>query len=197
MMDVLTWPQHSYTVTLARWVLAAVFLAAAVSKLGDQQRFVQVVLAYNVLPKRLARLFATLVPWIEAVISVLLVVGLATRAAAIVCGLLLASFIVAIGINLARGRTELDCGCFGPTHRQKISGGLVVRNIALVLLSVQVALFADGYFALDGLIFSTQHTGEASPPIVGLFFITLICVGLLVFYLVGRQITALHTRRHL
>src|SRR5262249_4609965 len=47
---------------------------------------------------------------------------------------LLAIFTGAIMLNLARGRREIDCGCFGPMMRQRLSGWLVVRNIALAMM---------------------------------------------------------------
>jgi hypothetical protein len=43
-------------------------------------------------------------------------------------------FTAAIALNLARGRRDLDCGCFGPLLRQPLSGWLVVRNGLLALL---------------------------------------------------------------
>lgn len=195
-MEILVWLQHPYTVTLARWLLAGVFLAAAAGKLADRRRFVQVVLAYKVLPQRLARLYAAVVPWIEAIVGLLLLLGLATNVAAVIGGVLLLSFIVAVGLNVARGRTELDCGCFGPGHRQKIGGRLIIRNIALVLLSLQVALFADGYVALDGLLFHEGRRFEPAPSVEGLLLSTLAVGGILLFYLLGKQIITPDNKYH-
>lgn len=41
---------------------------------------------------------------------------------------LLAVFALAMGINLARGRWEIDCGCFQSGRRQSLSAGLIMRN---------------------------------------------------------------------
>jgi uncharacterized membrane protein YphA (DoxX/SURF4 family) len=93
-----------------------IFLASAISKLTARRRFIQVVLAYEVLPDRLAHLFAFLTPWVEGTVGLMLALGLITKVVAVLSGLLLISFTVAIGINLARGRTDLECGCFGTRH---------------------------------------------------------------------------------
>jgi uncharacterized membrane protein YphA (DoxX/SURF4 family) len=137
-------------VTLARWTLAAVFLTAAMSKLPDQRRFTFVVLAYRVLPRHLAQLYATALPWTEAVVGMMLLLGVGTRIGAALSGVLLLSFTTAMALNVARGRTNMDCGCLGVRHRQKIGSKVLVRNIVLLLLCVEVVLFAGTYLALDG-----------------------------------------------
>jgi hypothetical protein len=48
------------------------------------------------------------------------------------CGLLLL-YGLAIGINLLRGRSEIDCGCLGPAGRQSLSSWLLARNSLLAL----------------------------------------------------------------
>jgi hypothetical protein len=58
---------------------------------------------------------------------------------ALVAALLLLVYALAIAINLARGRRDLDCGCAGPGNRRPVRGMLVARNLlyaamALVLL---------------------------------------------------------------
>lgn len=60
--------------------------------------------------------------------------------AAVALVLLLGLFSGAIAINLIRGRTDIDCGCFGPVLRQKLSGWLLLRNLALIVLAAAVAL---------------------------------------------------------
>ena len=43
-------------------------------------------------------------------------------------------------MNLARGRREIDCGCFGPALRQPLSLALVLRNAGLIALALVCAL---------------------------------------------------------
>ncbi len=56
----------------------------------------------------------------------------ATRAPAAGLGIaLLLAYAGAIGVNLRRGRTELDCGCGGADERRPIAAWMVVRNLVL------------------------------------------------------------------
>jgi hypothetical protein len=46
----------------------------------------------------------------------------------------------AIAVNLARGRRDIDCGCAGPGARRPISGWLVARNVALMVIALAAAV---------------------------------------------------------
>jgi hypothetical protein len=48
-------------------------------------------------------------------------------------------FAAAMAINLARGRTHIDCGCFDATQRQPLRWLLVARNIVLAVLLIAAA----------------------------------------------------------
>jgi hypothetical protein len=47
---------------------------------------------------------------------------------------------VAIGVNLARGRTSIDCGCLGVGRRAPISRWMVGRNVVLAAVVLLAAL---------------------------------------------------------
>lgn len=155
--------QHPYATTAARWILGLVFLIAAVRKLPNQRHFIFVVLAYRVLPRRVAYVYASLLPWIEAVVGVMLLLGAATQVGAALGGLLLLSFTAALALNVARGRTGLDCGCFGTGRKQGIGGKVLARNGVLLLLSVQVLAFATPYLAVDGLLAASVQSNWGMP----------------------------------
>jgi hypothetical protein len=115
--------------------LAAVFAAAAVAKLRDLSIFAAVVQNFRMLPEFLARPFAYVLPPVELAVAVGLLVEASRGWAAAGAFALLAAFTVAIAVNLARGRREIDCGCFGTSHKQTLSGWLIGRNAALALLA--------------------------------------------------------------
>jgi hypothetical protein len=48
-------------------------------------------------------------------------------------------YCIAIAINLARGRTEIDCGC-GGTESKPLSGLLLIRNTLLAIAGLGVLL---------------------------------------------------------
>lgn len=152
--------------------LAIIFLTAAVPKLRHPKGFVLAVLEYRVLPSRLSWFYARLVPPLECLLALLLLTGTAVRFAAIILGMLLLSFIIAIGINLARGR-DLDCHCFSKTTKRPIGWKLLLQDAALLGAAIALATVPSGWgtpepwsvFRLFGLI----HAGSTL-PLVG-------CVG--------------------
>lgn len=97
---------------VARLALGGVLLAAGLLKVGDLTGSTQSVLAYEIFDYELSRLIGTFLPIIEIAVGLLLVVGLLTRAAAVVGGALMVVFIAGIISAWARG-LAIDCGCFG------------------------------------------------------------------------------------
>ena len=63
--------------------------------------------------------------------------------AASVCLILLAVFAAAMALNIARGRVNIDCGCFRSTLRQSLSWWLVLRN-AILAVGALVCMAAPG-----------------------------------------------------
>ena len=124
----------------AQIFVSLIFLAAALHKLRDPQRFVASLRDYRVLP-------ATGVPAAAAIVGITeaaIVVGvwlptLRAMAGAAAAGLLVV-YGAAIAINLARGRREIDCGCTWARDGQPISLALVLRNAVLVLPCAWLAI---------------------------------------------------------
>ena len=187
----MSWLQHPYAVTVARWIVAVLFIITATGKLRERRRFLQTVLSYQVLPARFAYPYAVVVPWLEGAVGILLLSGLLSKIAATISAVLLISFIIAIGINLVRGRSDLECGCFGARRHQKINITIILRNLIFLGLSIQVILFSSGYFALDGLIFKERTSRALQPPIEGLLQIAAIGVGAILLYLLVQQFITL------
>ncbi len=98
--------------TVARLGLAAVFLVSGMLKAIDPDATYVAVRAYDLLPKLGVALVAGALPWLEIVIGLLLLVGIATRAVAVASAVLLLAFMAGVTQAWARG-LSIDCGCFG------------------------------------------------------------------------------------
>ena len=146
----------------ARLVLAAVLLAAAVAKLRALEEFAGVVHNYRLLPELLTRPVAYALPYIEIVLALGLLLDPTRRLAAVASAALLAVFAIAMAINLWRGRVHIDCGCFAPALKQRLSWALVARNgvlIGLALLVVPLAPASRSLGALDLLTVGVASGG--------------------------------------
>jgi uncharacterized membrane protein YphA (DoxX/SURF4 family) len=96
---------------VARLVLGAVMLVAGAEKLAALDVFAASIDAYKLLPLPLINIAALLFVWVELTAGILLLIGAATRGAALISGVLLLVFIGAVGSAMARG-LNIDCGCF-------------------------------------------------------------------------------------
>jgi uncharacterized membrane protein YphA (DoxX/SURF4 family) len=135
----LSWFHPPYVLLLARLILGSIFAVAGMAKLRHPRVFVSTVVGYHILPIRWARRVALILPWLEVWLGCTLLLGIGLRAGAVSSGLLLSLFTGAVSINVIRGRKDLDCGCLGAQHRQKIGGGILVRNAGLILLALPLA----------------------------------------------------------
>ena len=131
----------AYLELAARWALALVLAAAGAAKLPDRRAVEKSVTRYGVLPVRVVRPVAQVLPWAELCLALALVVGVLARFAALLAGGMLAAFAVAIVWNLLRGR-RFECGC-GTTYDTEIGWGLVARDAALVVMAGLVVAAPD------------------------------------------------------
>jgi uncharacterized membrane protein YphA (DoxX/SURF4 family) len=119
--------------------LAVIFAWSGATKLSDVEMFEGAVANYRLIPRRMEKSFAWVVPLCECAGAAGLLFPLTRAFAARALVLLLCLFTGAITINLMRGRTNIDCGCFGPALRQDLSAPLLVRNAVLIVLAALVA----------------------------------------------------------
>ena len=124
-----------------RGALALLFVVAAVHKLRDRDAFRATLDAYALLPSALTAPLARAVPLVELVAALLLVAPRAAAVGASIAVLLLSVYALAMGVNLLRGRRDLDCGCMGPGAHSPIGPELLVRNLFLIVAAL-VAGFA-------------------------------------------------------
>jgi len=133
---------------VARLTIAAVFALAAYHAMRDWMVFGGIVEQYRVMPRWLAQPVAWILPPLEYVTAVCLVLPATGRAGALLALGLMTAFTLAILANLLRGRVLIDCGCGGASG-QKLSVGLIVRNLVL-MLGLVVAWAAPQRGLVDG-----------------------------------------------
>lgn len=121
---------------VCRWLVAGVFIAAAVPKIADPGAFAQAVDRFSILPDAAVNAAAILVSWLELVAAVALIAGPRYRpAGAAILFILLMAFTAAVGVNLVRG-LDVACGCFGSHDASPIGPWHILRNAALMGLTI-------------------------------------------------------------
>ena len=104
------------------------------------ETFTEVFAAYRVLPEGWDRRVAWLIPGLELAIAAALPWEMTRRSALTAAMGLLIAYAAGLGLNLARGRRELDCGCGTIGSRRSIAGWMVWRNLAVALIAAIAAL---------------------------------------------------------
>ena len=114
----------------ARLVLALLFVGAVRHKLADLLRFEGIVRDYRLAPGSGSFALARSLVALEVGLVFGLVAPWTAATASLVAALVLAGYALAIGVNLVRGRSEIECGCGGAGER--LRWRLVARNALLV-----------------------------------------------------------------
>lgn len=110
---------------------ALLFIVSGIGKLRHRARWTEMLSAYRLVPDTLLVPVAWGLPVLEIGVALGLATGFGLAVAATTGAVLMLVFAAAIGINLRRGRLELDCGCNPAARPQKISVRLMLRNMAL------------------------------------------------------------------
>lgn len=118
--------------------LAALFASSALHKWRIGARFEALLAGYGLIPRALLPAVARVLPVAEALLAMALVVPSWRMPAGAGAAVLLAAYLVAILVNLLRGRRDIDCGC-SPSPRP-LSAALALRNLLLVAAALIVAL---------------------------------------------------------
>lgn len=133
-------------------LVVLVLLRAIVHKLYDLAGFAAVVAEYRIIPTSGAMAAAVGLAGAEVAAVLLLITPTTHSIGALVAAALFGIYAVAIGVNLLRGRTQIDCGCGG--RGQGISLALVLRNGLLVAICTSVAIAGSpvGLTVGDGVV---------------------------------------------
>jgi uncharacterized membrane protein YphA (DoxX/SURF4 family) len=152
--------------TAARLVVGVVFVVAGATKVGDLAASGRAVNAYQLMPFGVAKVVGAALPFVEIAVGLLLIVGLATRAMAVITGGLLAVYIVGISSAWARG-LEIDCGCF--SKGGQLAAGQhpsytwdLVRDVLLLAAAGFVVVYPRTRFAVDGWLLGDNGYGDAA-----------------------------------
>ena len=139
---------------LFAWILrvavAAVFLAAAITKIVDPAAFVASIQTYRLIPDGAAAIFAVWLPWLELSAALAIFPRRQRSGASWLLLALTVVFLIALSQAWLRG-LDISCGCFGSTA--------TVRGAAYLGF-----LFRDGLLAAAIAFLLWQESLAAHPP---------------------------------
>ena len=157
--------RRSWAGLLVRLVLAAAWAWAALAKIGDPRRFVQVVRSYDATPEWLSKAIGYGLPTLELVLAILLLLGLITRYAAMASAVLALLFLVVLVQAAARG-LDIQCGCFGRGGGPSTTTSYtldILRALALLALSAYLIRWPLTRLSVDKSIVDSERVPELTP----------------------------------
>ena len=169
-------------VALVRLMLSLVFGVAGITKLIDQKGTREAVMNFGA-PKAAAASIAVVLPLLELTIAIGLLFSASAWLSAMAALLVLGIFVVAIGINLAQGKSH-ECHCFGQIYSRPLGWSTLVRNVLFAL--------AAGIVIWNGPAFQSPVASTISQAIAGLstWQLVILIVGVVAatgFFLQRRQ----------
>jgi hypothetical protein len=148
-------PLSAELVIASRLFGAGLFFLAIRGKLLNWTPFLGVLASYRLLPGGTEAAAAIAILAAEAVVATSLATGIGLPYGGILGIALLLGFAVAMAVAMARGERVIDCGCFQSALRQRLTPGLILRNLVLaglLLPTLATALPIGGASELvDGL----------------------------------------------
>jgi uncharacterized membrane protein YphA (DoxX/SURF4 family) len=159
-------PAHTWVGVPIRALIGIVFIYASWYKLAVPHDFAISIAMYDMVPLAVINVMAITLPAVELAAGVSLLLGLWTRASALVINAMLVVFIVAIGyIVYFRGMADFGCGCFSPAAEEagkELATGTLWRDFGYLMGGLYVMAFDDGTIGLDGILrrFGTRSANE-------------------------------------
>jgi uncharacterized membrane protein YphA (DoxX/SURF4 family) len=131
-----------------RIFLGAVFVLSSIDKISDPSAFASSILNYKIVGPDTAMLVSSILPYLELICGLCLIIGLYTRAGALLITSMLIVFTILIISALARG-LDISCGCFSQDpDAGKIGFKKISENLGMIILGVYLLIVQTTGFSI-------------------------------------------------
>ena len=154
----------------ASLILGLIFIASGVGKIFDPNDFLAMLLRTSLIPYDLSVLISVALPWVELLLGISLIMGIAVRFMSGVSFLLIIGFILQNAWLIKQGIVTEDCGCFGgladllESEKQIIFSSWTALYIDIGMLALSLLIL----FCYTGKLFATvpwHLTRHRSPQV--------------------------------
>jgi len=147
-----------YLALLLRLYIGSIFIYASMGKIMDPGVFAENIAVYRIMPYWGLNLTALILPWLELLCGFLLIIGLRTRATALILAGLLFMFTLFVIINIFRG-SDITCGCFDEVG-EPIGWAKVAQNTTWFIMTMMVFFFDRIFLFRRGGLFLKRRVRQ-------------------------------------
>jgi putative oxidoreductase len=147
-----------YLAFVLRVYIGSIFIYASMSKITDPAVFAENIAVYRIMPYWGLNLTALILPWLELLCGFLLIIGLRTRATALILAGLLFMFTLFVIINIFRG-SDITCGCFDEVG-EPIGWAKVAQNTTWFIMTMMVFFFDRIFLFRRGGLFLKRRVRQ-------------------------------------
>lgn len=160
-------------------VVAITLLVAGAGKLRDLEAHSRVVRGYKVLPDQLADRVGKVLPFAEILFGLCLLFGIGSPWVAWGVAGLFAMYGAGLTINLSKGRTELECGCFAFSGDERENAPKISWLHALRAGAFSLAAIAVIFLPVAPSVWTTVAAAGIAVVIVAMAFAVTAFAGVL------------------
>ena len=127
-------------------ILGLIIVIAGAGKLLYQAEFLAIILPNSFLSATQAKIVADWLPWIELILGLLLIIGIAARLVAALSCLLVVTFIAHNSWLISHGLGYEPCGCLGIVERLTQGELSTIGSLYLDIVMLVLALIVLFYY---------------------------------------------------
>ena len=136
---------NKYFLLIMRIILSLTFIISGIEKISNPEEFAQSIENFRMLPIFSINIFALFFPWLEVLTGILLFFGVRIKENSFLITGMLTIFTIGVIAAVLRN-LDIDCGCFGTLHAQKVGLLKIFENIVLISFGILVFLYHPKYF---------------------------------------------------
>lgn len=137
--------------TIGAWALALIFAFSGIEKMRDLSAFSRIVADYQIAPAAVSSVLAIGIVGAELSGALLSVVPITRVIGVAIIACLLAIFFIAVSVNLARGRSDISCGCTPGENKEGLGPDRLVKLFILFSIAAGV-LYQSTTLSVSGVV---------------------------------------------
>ncbi|MBL7052047.1 MAG: DoxX family membrane protein [Nanoarchaeota archaeon] len=125
---------------ITRYVLGIILIFSGLIKLPDLKGFFVIVVQYNLVKGKLAKILAYSLPFVEIITGILLISNILLPISSLISLILIMTASLGVIYAYFKNNRLDNCGCYGTKIKIKINKRKITENLILILINLYLFL---------------------------------------------------------